>query len=135
MGSKSSDFIFNNLDVICPVSFSTEQRVGWLAVLQIFFFPPNYFKLFSLVSKLLMRSQIASRGKLCPIQELNESLRVNLFVPRCWSFPGPASAGWALVGPPRLPLPARPRAPQLLCVPTGWREIRSFNHTVLGASR
>lgn len=24
MGSKSSDFIFNNLDVICPVSFSTE---------------------------------------------------------------------------------------------------------------
>ena len=24
MGSRSSDFIFNNLDVICPVSFSTE---------------------------------------------------------------------------------------------------------------
>lgn len=102
MGSKSSDFIFNNLDVICPVSFSTEQRVGWLTVLHIS--PPNYFKLFSLVSELLMQSQIASRGEICPIQELNESLRVNLFFPCCWGFLGPGrplaaillgAAGWA----------------------------------------
>ncbi|CAK7303217.1 hypothetical protein VULLAG_LOCUS10258 [Vulpes lagopus] len=58
--------------VISPhpqIPVSTEQRVGWLAVLQI---PPlpNYFKLFSLVSELLMRSQTASRGERWPIQEL-----------------------------------------------------------------
>lgn len=36
-----------------------------------------------------MESQIASRGEICPIQELNESLRVNLFFPCCWGFYGP----------------------------------------------
>lgn len=66
-------------------------------------FPPNYFKLFSLVSELLMQSQIASRGEICPIQELNESLRVNLFFPCCWGF-----LGWPLRCSHTRELQARP---------------------------
>lgn len=91
------------------------------------FFPSNYFKLFSLVSELLTQSQIASRGEICPIQELNESLRVNLFFPCCWGFYGPQ--------PPALPqscvelqawllMPSIPASAQVLCswrcVWTGW---------------
>lgn len=49
--------------------------------------PLNYFKLFILVSGPLMLSQIASRGEICPILKLNESLRVNLFsFSCCWGF-------------------------------------------------
>lgn len=60
-----------------------------------------------------MQSQIASRGEICPIQELNESLRVNLFFPCCWGFLRPApllqpqcAAGSVLGGFCHLPFPA-----------------------------
>lgn len=96
---------------------SAQSRVGRLVILQIF--SPNYFKLFSLVSELLMQSQIASRGEICPIQELNESLQVNLFFPRCWGFPRPrplsgqshtelqGGPGWLPPFPPSCLDPAR----------------------------
>lgn len=116
---------------------------SWMARSFADFFPPNYFKLFSLVSELLMQSQIASRGEICPIQELNESLRVNLFFPCCWSFLGPASLCCTHTRGYRLGPHGRPKSPisrlgpahrSCWCILTGWHEIQAFNHTVVEAS-
>lgn len=88
-----------------------------------------------------MQSQIASRGEICPIQELNESLRVNLFFPCCWGFYGPQ--------PPPLPQfyvelqawllrPPTPASAQVRCscrwVWTGWPlEVQGLDNAVVEA--
>lgn len=89
-----------------------------------------------------MQSQIASRGEICPIQELNESLRVNLFFPCCWGFLGPASrcspapsCRLGLLGDRHLPFPGP--APLAAAVDVSWpagRRSPGPHHPVTEAS-